>query len=149
VLRGVGLLAVQIESDHPIGPSRSGIVGITVFTLGVLLFSYGMVTTLRTRRWRAAAFPTRGRVVDNVPQPHGRKTMWFPVIEFEAEGATRRSTIPSAEARQGWPLGYPVELLYDPANPRHTGLADEQSAISWCLILGIAVLGVFFAVVAT
>jgi hypothetical protein len=117
-------------------------------TLGVALVCYGAVPTVRILRWRAHAFPARGWVVDSVPKPIGRgRTRWFPLVEFEASGVTVMSFIQAAANRRGWSLNHSVDVLYDPEDPHQARLASGGMHISGWLILGVAIVGVFLAVV--
>jgi Protein of unknown function (DUF3592) len=148
VFRSVGVLAVQVEANHHPGPTHSGAVGIGILTSGLALMAYGIIRMVRVRQWRSEASAVHGTVVDNVPQPDGRgKTTWLPVVEFEADGATIRSAVSAAATPQGWPLGDAVEMLYDPANPGRAKLADGGWTISWALIFGLAIIGIFLAAV--
>ena len=70
MLRRTGLLAVQVAAKHQPGPSRSGAVGIAIFTVGLGFVCYGIQRMLRARRWRTEAFPASGRVVDNLSLIH-------------------------------------------------------------------------------
>jgi hypothetical protein len=125
-------------------------MGLAIFTVGLAFVGFGAVPMVRVRRWRAQAFPALGRVVDNVPRlSRGGRTGWLPMIEFEAQGGSVRSPIAVAPARRGWPLGHPVNVLYDPANPSLVRPADAGPPIPWALIIGLAMLGGFFAVITT
>jgi Protein of unknown function (DUF3592) len=145
-----GLLAVQITATHYRMHDRGGQWGIPVLAIGVAFLCYGIVLMVRGIMWRAAAFSTRGRVIDHVSGPgRGGRMSARPVIEFEAEGMTVMFRGQVAGRPGTWPLGQTVEVLYDRSDPRRAGLADAGLALSWWLILGIGVLGAFIAVIST
>jgi Protein of unknown function (DUF3592) len=145
-----GLLAVQVGAVHHRMPHRSGQWGIAIMVLGLAFVCYGTVPMVRLSRWRAQAFPARGRVVDHVSRPgsRGRLTS-LPVIEFEADGMTVMFRSQVAGNQGTWPVGQAVDVLYDRSDPHQAGLADTGIALPWSLIAGIAVLGAFIAIVST
>jgi hypothetical protein len=150
VSRSLEPVAVQISNldSHHATPGQSGAVGLAVFVIGLALICYGVIPTLRAHRWRALAVSARGRVIDNLPRrSHRGTTIWSPLIEFQAAGITVLSHVPSAASRRGRPLGAPVDVLYDPADPHRAGLADVGLSISGWLIAGLAVVGVYLALV--
>jgi hypothetical protein len=150
VERLAGVLAVQFSSAYRYRPGRGGAWEILVLLAGMALLGHGIVPMLRMHRWRAQAFSTRGRVIDYVPSPVGRgKLAWLPLIEFEADGETVTFDSPVEGPRRRWPVGRVVDVLYDPADPHRAGLADAGSAISWSLVLGVAIVGLFLFVAAT
>jgi len=148
VFFGAQILTVQIQEPHPPRGMSSGLLGIMVLVVGLVLITYGGVITARRRRWRQSAAPVEGHVVDNLPQASRRgRTMWLPLIEFEADGATVRFPSAAAASAGGWPLGHAVDVLYDPRDPHHAGVAESGWPISLALVAGVAVWGVALAVV--
>jgi hypothetical protein len=146
----VAVLAVQISSVHHRMPDRGGQWGIAVLLLGVVLVCRGTLPLVRLRRWRARASWARGRVVDHVSASAGRRrAACSPIIEFDADGTTVMFRSPTTGSLGRFPLGAAVEVLYDRADPRRAGLADTGWALPWSLIIGIGVVGVFFAVTAS
>ena len=144
------VLAVQVSNQdaHPVMLGRSGAWGLAIMTAGVALICYGAVPLVRFLRWRAGAIATSGQVVDNVPQPDGRRHLsWLPIVEFEAAGVTVLSSVVTSARRKRLPLGLDVDVLYDPADPRRVGLADDRPGAPTSLILGVAVLVLFLALV--
>jgi hypothetical protein len=118
--------------------------------VGVALVCFGLVPSVRLRRWRAEASRARGRIVDYEPHPaRRRREAWSPVIQFEADGMTVRFHLPDARLERRWPVGHTVEVLYDRADPRQAALAGTGWVISWALVLGLAVVAIFAAVVST
>lgn len=147
--RSLHVLAVQIgnQDAHPVALGRSGAWGLAIMTVGVALICYGAVPLVRFLRWRARAIATRGHVIDNVPQPDGRRLSWLPVVEFEAAGVTVLSSVPTSARRTRLPLGVDVDLLYDPADPRQVGLAGDRPGAPATLVLGVAVVVLFLVLV--
>jgi hypothetical protein len=144
------LLAVQINSPnaHPAATGHSGAVGLAIMVVGLALVARGMVPLVRFRLWRTHALSAVGFVVENVPQATGNnKTSWLPIIEFQANGETVMSLIPAAESPLGWPLGDPVDVLYDPVDPHRARLARGRVPVSGSLITGLAIIGVYLALV--
>jgi hypothetical protein len=150
VIQRVSLLTVQqVVHDTAPGRGRDGAWEVLVLFVGLAFVGYGTIRMLRLRRWRAQALPAKGRVVDNVPQPsRGGGTVWLSLIEFEADGSHVRFPILPAPNRRGCPLGHTIDVLYDPADPNRAGLADGALMVPWALILGVAVVGLFIAIVA-
>jgi hypothetical protein len=121
---------------------------ILVLAVGVALVCYGAVPTVRLHRWRANALSARGRVIDHESGPGGhRRIVWWPVIQFEADGTTVRLRGQDARTPRRWPLGQPVDVLYDRADPRRARPAGAGLVLSWALIVGIAIVGAFIAIV--
>jgi hypothetical protein len=146
MLQRAGILTVQIQTQHPPRSTASGALGISILVVGLALITYGVVVTLRSRQWHASASPAEGHVVDNVPRPRRGRTVWLPLIEFEADGQKVRFSSVAAANRRGWPLGHAVDVLYDPGNPQRVGMAETGWHISLALVVGVAVLGVALAV---
>lgn len=143
------IFTVQIQEEHPPRGMTSGLAGIVVLVVGLALVSYGAVVTVRRRQWRSSAAPVEGHVVDNLPKATRRgRTLWLPLIEFEADGTTVRFPSAPAASAGGWPLGHAVDVLYDPRDPHHAGMAETGWPISLALVAGIAVWVVALAVVA-
>jgi hypothetical protein len=145
-----GPLAVQISDPgvHQAGGSQSGLWGIAIMTIGLALICYGAVPTVRVLQWRAQAWPAPGRVVDNVPRASLRgSTRWQPLVEFEADGRAVVCLIQSLAKRGGWPLGHDIDVLYDPSNPHRARAANAGLNVSGWLLLGVAVIGTFLAIV--
>jgi hypothetical protein len=149
VIQGVALLTVQqVGSERTTSAGRSGAWEVMILLIGLAFVGYGTVAMLRLHRWRAQALPAKGRVVDNVPQPsRSGGTVWLSLIEFEADGSHVRFPILAAAPRRRWPLGHTIDVLYDPADPNRAGLADGALTVPWALILGVAVVGLFLAIV--
>jgi hypothetical protein len=143
-------LAVQIQHSGAHATSgHSGALGLSIMFVGVALVCYGVGPTVMFRLWRAQALCAPGLVVDNIPKPSGKGIpAWLPLVEFEADGTTIMSLIPGPSSRQSWPLGGAVDVLYDPADPHRARLADTTFPISSYLIAGLAIIGIFLAVVA-
>lgn len=147
-MRQLGVLMVQIGAQHHPGISRSGLLQIVTFLGGCGLTGYGLVVTLRARRWAAGMFAAKGRIVDNVPQAaSGGTTLWLPMVEFEANGEPWRFPFVAAATVERWRLGRAVNVRYDPRNPRHAGLVESTGGLSWALIVGVTVVGTFLALV--
>jgi Protein of unknown function (DUF3592) len=143
-----GILAVQIGAVHHRMPDRGGQWGIPVLAIGLGFLYYGILLMVRSRLWRAAASSTRGRVIDHVSRVgRGGRTTARPVVQFEAEGRIVMFRGQMAGRPGTWPLGQTVDVLYDRSDPRRAGLADAGLALSWWLIMGIGVLGAFFAII--
>ena len=146
--RLVALRAVQVSSVHHQMPNGGDAWQILVLALAMTLTGYGTVLMLRTNQWRIHAVPARGRVIDTVTRTTRRKEVtWLAVIEFEAEGHPVIIESRAAGGRTKVPLGDPVEILYDRADPHRAGLAASGWSIPWSVILGLAVMGVFVAIV--
>ena len=149
MLEVAGLVAVQVSSTHQRMTDRGGQWGIAVLAVGVALLCGGAVPMLRRRRWRAVAGHARGQVVDQISRPGRRhREARSPVVQFEAEGTVVRFRAPDGRT-PSWRMGQPVEVLYDRQDPRIAGLADTGLGLSWALILGIAVIGAFAAVISS
>jgi hypothetical protein len=145
---GRHLLAIQINNppmNH--GGGGGGLWVAVVMVTGLALIVYGVAPSVRFRIWREQALKATGWIIDNVPQASGpRETAWLPMVEFQAEGETIVS-LPGGPSRpQGWPIGSPVEVLYDPADPRHTRLADTRYPISVAAIVGLGLIAFLFVV---
>ena len=144
-----GLLAVQVSSTHQRMADRGGQWGIAVLAIGVALLCGGAVPMLRQRRWRAVAGRAQGQVVDQISRPRrGHREARSPVVQFEAEGTIVRFRVPDGRT-PSWRMGQPVDVLYDRQDPHNAGLADAGLGLSWALILGIAVIGAFAAIISS
>jgi hypothetical protein len=144
----VAPLTVQIQSQHPVGPSRSGALSLAVFVVGMTCLCWGMVPVVRRHYWRAHALFARGRVVDNIPRPsRDGRVGWLPLVEFESRRGMIRSLISGTPTRHGWPVGYRLDVLYDPTHPQRVQAAEDALTIPWTLIAGLAITGAFFAVI--
>ena len=93
----------------------------------LLLVGFG---ARRERRRREDREHTRveGRVADYVPgkKPGLAPDLARPVIEFTADGQPYRLEYPDPLSRQAYPVGEPVEVLYDVSDPTRFHLeADE------------------------
>src|ERR1700759_2071570 len=123
------LLAVQISNPdaHPLMPGRSGLWGIAFLAVALTLTVHGMVRLLRARQWRTRALAAEARIVDNAPHMTGlRRTLWQPIIEFDALGAHVHTAVSSIELRHALPLGGTLGVLYDPREPAQVRVADAQ-----------------------
>jgi hypothetical protein len=142
----MSLLAVQFSTARHPASGRGAVWSLAVFTLGVVLVAAGGGASLRRRWWRAHAASALGRIVDQVSHP-GRHRVAAPVIQFEA--GDRRITFCASSSRSGPRLsvGEAAGVLYDPTDPRRATLADADTRWSWSVVAGLAVLGVFTAVV--
>jgi hypothetical protein len=129
-------------------PDHGGAWELLGLIVGLVLIWRGTMPLVRARRWRAGALSARGRVVDHMLLgTGGRREARRPVIEFEAYGLT--FVLPTDETPvRPWPVGYPVEVLYDRSDPHRAGLAHGGWAIPWTLVAGVAVVGAFVAVIA-
>lgn len=140
------LLTVQVGSQHHLMPQRSGAWGIAVLTVGLALLTYGTISLVRRLQWRSEASWAQGQVVAHEPRQAGRgRAALRPVIQFDADGTT---VLFRAETggRRTWTVGEAVNVLYDRADPHRAGV-DDAHPLSWALILGIGVIGIFAAVV--
>ena len=143
-----GLVAVQIPNQQPSAPGRSGALSLVVFLVGMTCLCWGAVPLVRRHYWRAHALFARGRVVDNVPRAaRDGRVGWLPLVEFESRRGMIRSLISGTPTRQGWPLGYRLDVLYDPLHPDRVQPVEDAQAIPWLLLVGSAVTGIFFAVI--
>jgi Protein of unknown function (DUF3592) len=143
-------LAVQINHSGSAATStgHSGAFGLVIVILGFALVCRGVVPMIKFGIFRTRARRTPGRVVENVPHARGRhSTNWSPIVEFEAGGDTVLSLIATARESATRPLGSVVSVLYDPDNPRQVRLEDTPLPISTMLLTGIAVIGIYFAIV--
>jgi hypothetical protein len=146
VTLGVSLIAVQVSNPgaHPLMPGRSGAWGIAFMGLALALTIHGVLRTVRVRRWRARAVPTRARVVDNAPLLSGRRrTTWQPIIEYDVVGSRVLTLIGTARLPRALPLGDWIDVLYDPQDPRQARPAEAQ-VVGTSLILGLFALALFF-----
>jgi hypothetical protein len=134
-------LAVQISSAHHPMAHRGSAWGIAVLGVGLALVGYGLVPE---------ASEAQGLVVDHEPRPAARgEWAWRPVIQFEVNGTTVRFRTPDTCSRLSWPVGHPVDVLYDRADPQRARLAQSTWVLSWPLIIGIGVVGAFTAIINT
>ena len=69
------------------------------------------------------------------------------LVEFEADGRAVVCLIQSLAKRGGWPLGHDIDVLYDPSNPHRARAANAGLNVSGWLLLGVAVIGTFLAIV--
>jgi Protein of unknown function (DUF3592) len=146
----VSLIAVQVSNPgaHPLMPGRSGAWGIAFMGLALALTIHGVLRTVRVRRWRARAVPTRARVVDNAPLPSvRRRTTWRPIIEYDVVGSRVLTLISTVRSHRALPLGDWIDVLYDPQDPREARPADAQ-VVGTSLILGLFALALFFLAIA-
>jgi hypothetical protein len=144
-----GLRAVQVSSTHLPTVSHNDLWQVLLFAAAVGLLVWGIAPMVRDRRWRAGAATARGQVVDLVTWgPGRRRATWLPIIEFQVDGGSVRFHSRTARTGEAWPVGHPVDVLYDRQDPRRAGLADAGPTLSWTLISGIAAFGLFLAVVA-
>jgi Protein of unknown function (DUF3592) len=101
------------------------------------------------RQW-GHALVARAHVVDHVLRPAGRGRMApRPLIEFEAEGQTVRFSGPAGASPHRWRVGQSVEVAYDPLNPERVRLGGNHLAGFWPLVVGVATLVGFIALVST
>ena len=146
----MSLIAVQLSNPgaHPLMPGRSGAWGIAFMSLALALTIHGLRRTVRVRRWRARAVPTRALVVDNAPLPSvRRRTTWRPIIEYDVVGSRVLTLIPAVRSHRALPLGDWIDVLYDPQDPQQARPADTQ-VIETSLILGLFALTLFFLAIA-
>jgi hypothetical protein len=143
----MALQAVQVSSVHQPMRDPGNAWGIPLFVVGVALLAAGFAPLIRRflRRARAATAP--GRVVDHEPRLGRRRVTWLPLVEFEADGRTVLFRAEPPYDRRSWTIGQPVEVFYDPANPRRAGLIESRAAIPWTLVAGVAMTGVFILIV--
>jgi hypothetical protein len=150
VTPGVSLIAVQVSNPgaHPLMPGRSGAWGIAFMGLALTLTIHGLLRTVRVRRWRARAVPTRARVVDNAPHLSARRrTTWWPIIEYDVVGSRVLTLVPTVRSPRALQLGDWIDVLYDPQDPREARPADAQ-VVGTSLILGLFALALFFLAIA-
>ena len=106
-----------------------GLIGIIV---GACLLLFAL---LGWRMWSARQERERtratGTVVDHAHTTDGSRggrPMCWPVICFMAEEREYRLEWKSIVAIEDWPIGKPVEVLYDPDQPEHFHLGSEEDA---------------------
>ncbi len=131
-----GLLLIQSGTTSLQTTDDAVRIQLFVFTLGALLLVRGSVPMVRDRRWSARACRATGCVVDHVYLGGQRQPAAAPLVEFDAGGAHVRF-VGTAGGRDRPPLGAPVTVLYDPADPGGARLADPKRAPSWWLIVGL------------
>ena len=116
--------------------------------MGLILIGVGLHTLRyqRKKESRERAL-TAGRIVEAVKKVHraakgGNVTYYVPVVEFQAEGqAYRLENENGSREQDSIIVGKMVDVLYDPADPTHFHLteddANDQSAhslIKWGVV---------------
>ena len=106
------------------------------------------------RRWRKREEIERARTSGTIAgdpeeKPVRDRRRRRPVVEFTAEGHEYRLEYPKKEDPAVYPAGAPVEVLYDPDDPTHFHLEDDQAemrsrrirlyvGLAWILISALA-----------
>jgi hypothetical protein len=144
---GRHLLAIQINNPPMNNGGGGGLWVALVMIAGLALIGYGVAPAVRFRLWREQALKATGSIIDNVPQASGpRQTAWLPMVEFQADGETVVALPAGPSRSQGWPIGSLVDVLYDPADPRRTRLADTRYPVSVAAIVGLGLIAFLFVV---
>jgi Protein of unknown function (DUF3592) len=144
------ILAVQVNhSVDPVGTGHSGLLGLLVCLVGVLLVAWGVTPALRFRIWRASAVSAAAHVIESVPVVwRGDDVRWSPIVEFQADEKTILSLVNDSPSVDPWPLGELVEVLYDPDYPHAVRLANKRFSVSVGVVAGLGIIGLYLAATA-
>lgn len=106
-----------------------GLIGIIVGACLLLFALLGWrMWSARHERERVRASGTVVGHAHTTDGSRGGRPLCWPVVRFQADEREYRLEWKSIVAIEDWPIGTPVEVLYDPDHPEHFHLDSEEDA---------------------
>jgi hypothetical protein len=118
------------------------VIGVPMLT-GVIAVVAGAVRWRRVRRLAAIGTRVTAVVTENQHMSTGEGTRYLPVVRFRTiDGRDVKAVLGDASSHRSHLTGTPIEMVYDPGDPRRVARAGNRGGAALAaIVVGVVFIG--------